>query len=454
MIEIDKEYIVNIESLGYEGEGVAKIDGFPIFIQGALKGEKARIKITKKKKKFADADVLEILEQSDSRIAPKCSFFEKCGGCNFQHLTYAGQLDFKYDRVKDCIGKIAGLDKDKVNYTLGMKDFLNYRNKVQLPVAKINGKTVIGFYSEKTHDVIDIESCMIQPQENSIIVKIVKDWMIKYNIEPANRDGAFYKNGIIRHIIIRKAFKTNEIMIILVSTKKKVPKINELIEDLKSEITSLKSVIININDSNTSRVYGNTDITAYGRDYIEDYIGSFKFRISPLSFFQVNPVQTEVLYKKALEYADLNGTETVFDAYCGIGTISLFLSQKAKKVYGVEIVDEAIKSAGKNAEINEVKNAEFFTGKSEKVIPNLIDKGVIPDVVVVDPPRKGCDRALLDSIIKAEPKKIVYVSCDPSTLARDLKYLCSEKYKLCEVQPVDMFPMTKHVESVAKLVKE
>ena len=453
MVEKDKEYIFNIEALGYEGEGIAKIEGYPVFIPGALIGEKVKVIITKVKKNFAYGNLLEILEESDKRRIPDCRSYNVCGGCTAQHLSYEEQLDFKFSRVKDCIRKIGGLDDSIVKYPIGMESVYRYRNKVQFPVGMVNGKLSIGFFSEKSHEIIDIDTCLLQDEESEQIIAIIRKWMNDYSIMPAKNDGKFFKKGLIRHIVVRKAFNTNEIMVILVTTNKEIPYIEKLIETLNSKNCAIRSIVQNINDKDTNLVMGEKCITLWGADYICDYIGKYKFNISPLSFFQVNPVQTEVLYNKALEYADLNGDEVVFDAYCGTGTISLFLSQKAKMVYGVEIISQAIDNAKVNAEINNVKNAQFYVGKSEEIIPQLIKDGIIPDVIVVDPPRKGCDSKLLDALGKAKPRRIVYVSCDPSTLARDLKYLESHGYKTQEIQPVDMFPMTKHIENVAFLTK-
>lgn len=453
MVEKDKEYIFNIEALGYEGEGIAKIEGYPVFIPGALIGEKVKVIITKVKKNFAYGNLLEILEESDKRRIPDCRSYNVCGGCTAQHLSYEEQLDFKFSRVKDCIRKIGGLDDSIVKYPIGMENIYRYRNKVQFPVGMVNGKLSIGFFSEKSHEIIDMDTCLLQDEESEQIIAIIRKWMNDYSIMPAKNDGKFFKKGLIRHIVVRKAFNTNEIMVILVTTNKEIPYIEKLIETLNSKNCAIRSIVQNINDKDTNLVMGEKCITLWGADYICDYIGKYKFNISPLSFFQVNPVQTEVLYNKALEYADLNGDEVVFDAYCGTGTISLFLSQKAKMVYGVEIISQAIDNAKVNAEINNVKNAQFYVGKSEEIIPQLIKDGIIPDVIVVDPPRKGCDSKLLDALGKAKPRRIVYVSCDPSTLARDLKYLESHGYKTQEIQPVDMFPMTKHIENVAFLTK-
>jgi len=455
LIEKNKEYILDIIAEGYEGEGIAKVEGYPIFINGALKGEKVKVKIVKVKKNYAYGKLEEIIESSIDRVEPKCSNFKRCGGCSIQHMNYKKQLDFKWERVKDCISKIGGLSRDLVKYPLGMEENpYRYRNKVQLPIGKVNGEVVIGFYASRSHNIIDIESCLIQDNVADKVRDITKKWIVKNNIEPATRDGEFYSDGILRHIMIRRGFKTGHVMVVLVSTTKEVPHIKEFIEEISSSITDVKSIVLNVNSKNTNVILGEECITLYGEDNIQDYIGEFKFNISPLSFFQVNPVQTEALYNKALEYAGLSGNEVVFDAYCGTGTITLFLSQKAKNVYGVEIVEPAIINARENAKLNDVENVEFFVGKSEVIIPQLINDGIKADVIVVDPPRKGCDIKLLEAIGKTNVEKIVYVSCDPSTLGRDLKILDELGYKTIEVQPVDMFPQTSHVETVCLLSQQ
>lgn len=449
MIEKNKEYILDIISQGYEGEGIAKIDGYPIFIEGALQGEKVKVKIVKVKKSYAYGKLLEIIEKSEGREEPKCSNYKRCGGCSIQHMNYKKQLDFKWNRVKDCISKIGGISEEIVNYPIGMNENpYRYRNKVQLPIGKVNDEIVIGFYAPRSHNIINIDSCLIQDEVADKVAKLTKEWINKYKIEPSTIDGEFNLKGILRHIMIRKAFKTGEVMVVLVATKEKVPFIDEFKKIIIENIEGIKSIVLNVNPKNTNVILGEKCITLYGEDTIQDYIGNFKFNISPLSFFQVNPKQTEILYNKALEYANLTGKETVFDAYCGTGTITLFLSQKAKKVYGVEIIEPAIINAKENARINNVDNAEFFVGKSEEIIPQLINEGIKADTIVVDPPRKGCDIKLLDAIGETKPEKIVYVSCDPSTLARDLKILEEKGYKTVKVQPVDMFPQTSHVETV------
>jgi 23S rRNA (uracil1939-C5)-methyltransferase len=455
LFDKNKEYDLDIISQGYQGEGIAKKEGYPVFIQGALKGERATIRIIKVNKKYAYGRITKIINQSEDRVLPECEFYKKCGGCSLQHMSYQSQLHFKWNRVKECISKLGGINEDLVSYPLGMTDNpFRYRNKVQLPIGRINGEIVIGFYSPRSHNIVDINSCLIQNSIADKIVKLTREWIIDNKIEPATVDGEFNPNGILRHLMIRNGFKTGEVMIVLVATTENIPELQKYINLMSESIEGLKSIVVNINKNNTNVILGDECVTVFGSDTIQDYIGDYKFNISPLSFFQVNPKQTEVLYNKALEFADLTGSETVFDAYCGTGTITLFLSQKAKKVYGVEIIEPAIINARENAVINNVDNVEFFVGKSEEIIPNLIKDNIVADVIVVDPPRKGCDIKLLETIAESGVAKIVYVSCDPSTLARDLKILESKGYQTIKVQPVDMFPETYHVESVALLVKE
>ncbi|MDM0614818.1 23S rRNA (uracil(1939)-C(5))-methyltransferase RlmD [Clostridium perfringens] len=455
MVEKNKEYIFDIISQGYEGEGIAKIDNkYPIFIEGALKGEKVKVRIVKVNKNFAYGKLMEVLEASEERVNPPCAIYKRCGGCKLQHASYKAQLDFKWDRVKDCVSKIGKLDPSIVKYPLGMENPWRYRNKVQLPIGLINGEVKIGFFAPRSHDIIDMESCLIQDEIGDKVVKLTREWIEKFNIRPYNVDGEYDEKGIVRHIMIRRGFTTNEVMVVLVTNGEKLPHKEEFVDLMVKNIPGIKSVIQNINLKKTNVILGLESKTLWGEDTISDYIGDFRFNISPLSFFQVNPTQTEVLYGKALEYANLTGNEEVFDAYCGTGTITLFLSQRAKKVYGVEIIPQAIDNAWINAKENKVENVEFFVGESEVVIPDLINKGVKADVVVVDPPRKGCDKKLLDAITNIDAKKIVYVSCDPSTLGRDLKVLEDNGYKTLEVQPVDMFPNTSHIETVALICRK
>ncbi|MBE6067214.1 MAG: 23S rRNA (uracil(1939)-C(5))-methyltransferase RlmD [Clostridium lundense] len=449
-VEKNKDYIVEIKGMGYEGEGVGKIDDFTIFIPGTIKGEKVNAKIVKVNKNFAFGKLLDVIEESSFRTEPICGIYKRCGGCQLQHLSYEGQLDFKGQRVKDAIERIGKINPE-VLPVIGMASPYNYRNKVQLPVGQANGEINIGFYALRSHDIINMEKCYIQDEISEKIMSLVKQWMIENNIKAYDETT---HTGVLRHLMIRKGFKTSEVMVVLVTKTNELPYKDEIIELLTSNVKEVVSIIQNINSEKTNVILGLKSNTLWGKDVIQDYIGKFKFNISPLSFFQVNPVQTEVLYSKALEYANLTGDEIVFDAYCGTGTISLFLAQKAKKVYGVEIIPEAIENAWENAKLNSVDNVEFLVGKSEQVIPDLINKGIKADVVVVDPPRKGCERVLLEAIAKINPKRIVYVSCDAGTLARDLAILDELNYKTEKIQPVDMFPHTAHVETVVKIERK
>jgi 23S rRNA (uracil1939-C5)-methyltransferase len=451
MVEKNKDYIIDITGMGYEGEGVGKIENFTVFVQGALLGETVKVKIVKVAKNYAHGKLMDVLKSSSHRAEPVCSIYKRCGGCQMQHMSYEGQLEFKTQRVKEVIERIGKLEDVIVHPTLGMQEPYRYRNKVQLPVGKVDGEVRIGFYAPRSHDIIGMDTCHIQDEIADKVVKLTKEWIVKHNIEPYDEEK---ESGNIRHIMIRRGFKTGEVMVVIVTREERLPFADEFVKLMIDNIKGLKSVIQNINSKKTNVILGDKNKKLWGEDVITDYIGKFRFNISPMSFFQVNPIQTEVLYSKALEYANLNGDETVFDAYCGTGTISLFLSQKAKKVYGVEIVPQAIEDAKKNAVQNGVDNVEFLVGESEKVIPELIDKGIKAEVVVVDPPRKGCEKSLLEAISKMAPKRIVYVSCDPATLARDLGILKELGYKTIEVQPVDNFPQTAHIENVARLERE
>lgn len=450
-VEKNKEYIVNITSMGYEGEGVGKLNDFTIFVPGALVKEEVRIKIVKVNKNFAFGKLIEIIKQSKYREVPVCNIYKRCGGCQLQHYSYEAQLEFKRNRVKDCIERIGKLQGITLHKVIGMDNPYRYRNKVQLPVGEKDGEIKIGFYAERSHEIVHMDSCAIQDEAADKAVQLIKKWMETYNIKPYNEEK---HSGVLRHIMIRKAFKTEELMIVLVTRTKELPCKNELVDLIVQNIKDIKSIVQNVNEKKTNVILGQNSLTLWGQDTISDYTGRFKFNISPLSFFQVNPIQTEVLYNKVLEYADLSGNETVFDAYCGTGTISLFLSEKAKKVYGIEIIPQAIENANINAKQNNVKNVEFIVGQSEKVIPELINNGIKAEVVVVDPPRKGCEKVLLESIAKMKPERIVYVSCDPGTLARDLAILNDLGYKTLEVQPVDMFPQTSHVETCVLLQRK
>lgn len=449
IVEKNKIYQMNITGMGYKGEGVGKINNFTVFVEGAIEGENIEVKIVKVNKNYAFGKLMKIIEPSKKRTEPLCSTYKRCGGCSLQHMSYDAQLEFKRKRVKDAVSRIGKIDVN-VNPVIGMNNPYGYRNKVQLPVRLKKDEIEIGFYAERSHEIIGIDECLIQDEVSNRAASAAKEWMKRYVISPYDETAS---TGTVRHLVIRKGFKTGEVMIVIVTNTENLPYKNEFIDVMVKSIPGLKSIIQNVNSNNTNVILGVKCITLWGENSISDYIGKFKFSISPLSFFQVNPVQTEVLYSKTLEFAKLTGNETVFDAYCGTGTISLFLSQKAEKVYGVEIVHEAVIDAVKNSKNNNVNNVEFIEGKSEEVIPDLIKKGIHADVVVIDPPRKGCDAALINAIAEMKPKRVVYVSCDPGTLARDLAIFNDSGFIAREIQPVDMFPQTFHVECVVLMTR-
>lgn len=457
-MEFKKNQIVElyIDDIGNEGEGIGHIDGYALFLKDAVIGDKVRAKIIKTKKNYGFARVEEVIEASKDRVSPRCSKARQCGGCTLQHLAYEKQLEYKFNKVKNCLERIGGLEniEEKMEPILGMEEPFYYRNKAQFPVGyDKEGNLITGFYAGRTHHIIDCTHCMIQHPVNEQILLKVLDYMKKNNITAY--DEKTHK-GLVRHIVTRVGFKTGEIMVCLVvnGSKKNLRNLEMLVDSL-TEVEGMTSICVNINKEKTNRILGSKIEEVYGKPYIYDYIGNVKYQIGPLSFFQVNPTQTKVLYEKAMEYADLKGEETVWDLYCGIGTISLFLAQKAKKVYGVEIVKEAIDDARLNAKMNSFDNAEFFVGKAEEVLPREYEKnGVYADMIVVDPPRKGCDSKLLETMVKMAPKRIVYVSCDPATLARDLKVLSEQGYEVEKVCAVDQFSHSSHVETVVRLKRK
>lgn len=447
------EYIADIIGIGHEGEGVGRVDGFTLFIQGALPGEKVRAKVMKLKKQFGYAKLLEVLEPSTDRVVPPCPVYRQCGGCQLQHLSYEGQLSWKRQSVVDSLERIGKLNMDgiKVHPTLGMTDPWNYRNKAQVPLGNSEGGLVAGFYATGSHRIIDMNECLIQHDDTNKIVQEVRRIAGSLGIKAYDEDR---NTGLLRHVVVRVGFATGEIMVVLVLKGDKLPQEKQLIESILAAVPGVASICMNVNREKTNVIFGRKTKVLWGAEVIYDSIGDVRFAISARSFYQVNPVQTEVLYGKALEYAELTGVETVIDAYCGIGTISLFLAQQARRVYGVEIVPEAIDDARKNAELNGINNVEFVVGAAEVVMPKWQELGVRGDVVVVDPPRKGCDQALLDAIIVMKPERVVYVSCNPATLARDLRVLEDGGYRTVEVQPVDMFPHTVHVECVVRIYRK
>lgn len=452
---------VEITDIGVNGEGIGRVDGYILFIKDAVIGDTVEAKLMKAKKNYGYARLMKIIKPSKYRVSPRCEFARKCGGCQIQEMSYERQLEFKAQKVRGNLERIGGFDVGILDAVMepiaGMKEPFGYRNKAQFPFGTDReGNPVTGFYAGHTHDIIANTQCELGVQVNREILEIVLDFMKEKKIPAYDEKSG---KGLIRHTLIRYGFKTDEIMVCLVINGVKIPCEEELAERL-AKIPGMTSISVSPNTNRTNVILGDSYRVIWGQEYITDYIDEIKYQISPLSFYQVNPVQTEKLYGQALEYTGLKGTETVWDLYCGIGTISLFLAQRAKQVYGVEIVPQAIEDARKNAQINGIENARFFVGKAEEVLPEYYEryekeqgKKAHADVIVVDPPRKGCDETLLDTIAKMEPEKVVYVSCDSATLARDLKVLCGAGYELEKVRPVDMFPMTVHVETVCLLSK-
>lgn len=514
----DMELELTIEDMGVDGEGIGKAEGVALFVKDAVLGDLVRVKIMKMKKNYGYARLLEVLKPSPYRVEPKCAYHRQCGGCQIQAVDYAQQLKFKENKVRNNLKRIGGFWVDEVadrkvageriaeggvikkgevekggvgkgkivvNPVIGMDKPYFYRNKAQFPIGTDKeGKIVMGFYASRSHNIIPNRKCYLGVEVNEKILDIVISFMEEYGISAYDEVTG---KGLVRHVLIRFGFTTKEIMVCLVVNGRKLP-YAEILAARLGEVEGMTSITLNVNEKNTNVILGDEVILLWGQEYITDYIGGIRYQISPLSFYQVNPVQTEKLYGTALEYAGLTGKETVWDLYCGIGTISLFLAQKAKQVYGVEIVAPAIEDARNNARINGIENVEFFVGKAEEVLLEFYEKGLRsekgrtegrnkrteekglgdreqegdkvkreemlhPDVIVVDPPRKGCDEKCLETIVKMKPERVVYVSCDSATLARDLKFLCEWGYEVKKVQPVDMFPHTGHVETVVLMSK-
>ena len=447
-LQKNQEYIVDIIDNGFEGEGIAKIDGFTIFIPGAIKGEKARILIVKVLSSHAFGKLLEILEASKYRQEADCSTYKRCGGCNLRHIKYEETLKMKQNAVQSLVNKTLK-NKLQVQETIGMDNPYHYRNKAQYPVGiDKKGEPVIGVFANRTHEVIPIENCLIQNPKSEEIAKFILNFIKKEHISIYNEET---RKGLFRHIVIKVGIKTGEIMCILVINGKTIPKEEILIKNLVENFPQIKTIVKNINTKNTNVILGQDNINVYGDGHIEDILGEYKFKISPLSFYQVNPIQAEKLYELGVKMAEISKEDTVFDLYCGIGTISIFIAKYAKKVYGVEIVEDAIKDAKENAKLNNATNTEFFAGDTEIVLDELINqKKVIPDIVMFDPPRKGLAKNSINNILNIRPKKIVYISCNPATLVRDLAEFES-LYEVKSIVPVDMFPFTSHVECVSLL---
>lgn len=455
--------VVTIEDIGINGEGIGKVDGYTLFIKDAVIGDKIEAKITKAKKNYGYARLMKVLEPSHNRVEAKCLVARQCGGCQIQELSYEKQLSFKDKKVRDNLKRIGGFSPEELDEVMepicGMEEPFYYRNKAQFPFGTDKeGHIVTGFYAGRTHQIIQNTECALGVKQNKEILEMIVDFMNTHHITTYDETTG---KGLLRHVLIRYGFRTGEIMVCLVINGDSIPNSEKLVDSL-CQILGMTSITLNVNRERTNVILGREVKVLWGQGYITDYIGNIRYQISPLSFYQVNPVQTENLYRLALEYAGLHGNEIVWDLYCGIGTISLFLAQKAKQVYGVEIIPQAIEDAKKNAALNEIENAEFFVGKAEEVLPQYYEnykqehggEKAYADVIVVDPPRKGCDETLLATMVQMQPERIVYVSCDSATLARDLKYLCENGYELKKVRAVDMFPNTVHVETVVKLVRK
>ena len=451
------ELILKIEDMGVDGAGIGKADGMTFFVKDAVIGDVVRAKVMKLKKTYGYARLMELLEASPDRVEPKCPYYRQCGGCQIQALSYEKQLEFKERKVRNNLERIGGFSEIPMEPIVGMEEPYHYRNKAQFPVGTDkDGHIVTGFYAGRTHTIIPNRDCALGLPVNREILDLVIDFMEKYHVSAYDEKTG---KGLVRHVLIRCGFTSKEKMVCLIINGKSLPHSEKLVEALR-KIDGMTSISINCNTGRTNVILGRKTVVLWGQEYITDQIGDISYEISPVSFYQVNPVQTEKLYGLALEYADLHGEENVWDLYCGIGTISLFLAQKAKQVYGVEIIPQAIENAKRNAVKNGIENAEFFVGKSEEVLPEFYEKEAAAgrkahaDVIVVDPPRKGCDEKLLETIVKMAPDRVVYVSCDSATLARDLKILCENGYELKRVRAVDQFCHTVHTESVCLMERK
>ena len=448
---------VEVTDIGIGGEGIGKVDGYTLFIKDAVIGDTVEVKVMKAKKNYGYARLMRIVKESAFRVSARCPEARRCGGCQIQEMDYRKQLEFKNTKVRNNLIRLGSVEEELLDQIMepiaGMEEPFRYRNKAQFPIGvDKEGNLIAGFYAGRTHQIIPVpdRDCVLGVPENKVILDQILDYMREEKISAYDEER---HKGLVRHVLVRYGFTTKEIMVCLIINGDKLPCSEKLLEKL-TKIPGMTSITINVNKKRSNVILGEEIRLLWGREYITDRIGDISYQISPLSFYQVNPMQTQKLYAKALEYADLHGQETVWDLYCGIGTISLFLAQKAKFVRGVEIVPAAIENAKENAKLNGLENTEFFVGKAEEVLPREYKKnGVYADVIVVDPPRKGCDETLLETMVEMNPERIVYVSCDSATLARDLKYLCERGYELRKVCPVDQFGMTVHVESCALLSK-
>jgi 23S rRNA (uracil1939-C5)-methyltransferase len=475
----NEDVMLVIDGMNHEGLGVARLDGMAVFVQGALKGETVKAHLIKVASTYAVARVLDVVEASPERQEPFCPVFRRCGGCSLQHMSYTETLRFKHQVVLDSLERLGGFKGIEVKPVLGMDHPFRYRNKAQYPVGLIGTKPIAGFYSRRSHDIVDASACGIQHPSSELLRAAVMSWIVENKVPIYSEETG---KGLVRHIVARIGMRTGEAMVMLVATKNRIPAAEKLVNRLRKQVPGITGIVLNVNDAPGNIVLGEENYILFGSPIIEDKLCDMTFEISPMSFYQVNPDQTEILYRKAMDCAALSGTEIVFDLYCGIGTLSLVAARKAGRVIGVEAVEEAVETARENARKNRMGNVEFHLGNAEDVVPKLYEAGIHADVVIVDPPRKGCDHVLLETILAMQPDRIVYVSCNPSTLARDLKVLCgsgvkatvtdiaaepemnAEKadsdvkisctgYRIESVQPVDMFPWTEHVETVTLITR-
>lgn len=449
MVEKNKEYVVEIIDNGYEGEGIAKIDDFTVFIPEVIRGETCKVLIVKVNKSFAYGKVLEIISKAESRKKVDCTTYKRCGGCDLRHIDYEYTLKMKQAIVQNLVNKT--LSKDiEVNSTIGMQEPYYYRNKLQYPIGKNDkGKAIMGVFAKRTHEIIPVENCFIQ---NSKAQEVAREFVSLMNEQHISVYDETSRTGAIRHIVVKVGVYTNEIMCMFVTNEEKIQNEEILVKKLITKFPNVKTIIKNINQRNTNVILGDKNVVLYGRGYIKDKLGEYTFKISPRSFYQTNPTQTEVLYNKAIEFAKLNKDDILCDLYCGIGTIGIFASRYVKKVYGIEIVEEAIEMAKENAVLNGIDNIEFMAGDVEKVFGTMLqENNVIPNVIIVDPPRRGLDNTTIETILKLGVSRLIYVSCNPATMVRDLKLL-EGKYEVKEIQPVDMFPFTSHVECVVAML--
>ena len=446
MLRKNDEIIVTIERFGGEA-GIAHLDGMTLFVQGALPGETVAARAQKVKSTHAFLKTLRVLSPAAGRAEPPCPHYEKCGGCVCQHMTYETSLQMKREVVQDAMRRIGGLDVE-VQPVLGMDDPWHYRNKTTLPIGGEKGQPKIGFFAPRSHRIIDIEKCLIARPESDAAAAVLRKWMEKFLVEPYNEET---HRGLVRHMMTRVS-RAGQVMAVVIATGP-LPHERELTAMLRAGVPGLCSLYLNVNRRNDNVILGSESHLIWGEPRLNDTLCGLQYALSPQSFFQVNPTQTEKLYQTALDFAELTGNELVADLYCGAGTISLLLAKRAKHVVGIEIVPQAIRDAEENARVNGVSNAEFHAAAAEELLPQLVAQGLRPDVIVLDPPRKGCEEPVLRAIAEAAPRRVVYVSCDPATLARDAKILASFGYAPAACQPVDMFCQTEHVETVLLLSK-